>query len=379
MLFRKINSFVYYLKFYLNQIKTTLLQFFIFCRVYLVHKVLLSKRKVALGTIFSTKGGVANHILALKQYLKTTTITVPHNPLLPSLNMNTYWQWCDRYRLISNPVLHSHADTWFIQYCQKQQRNYKAKWVHTYHSYYNKECFGELTNWQLEMNKALFYIANNASVRISVSKWLQAFLVKNYGISTIYIPNAIDFYKCQLADKQRFTQKYKLKDFILFTSGYSYVKNPLEFVRLAAVMPDEEFVMIGSGITTKTLKEDYGELPQNFNIIAGYLRHDILLDAVAASKVFVMTSRFEGLPTALMEAMALGKPVVASNVYGCKELLDHEKFGYLYELGNTEDLKNKTKLALCDKDIGLKAQKHIKQNYDWKVVAPQIDEIYKSY
>ena len=91
-----------------------------------------------------------------------------------------------------------------------------------------------------------------------------------------------------------------------------------------------------------------------------------------------MTSRIEGLPTALMEAMALGKPVVASKVHGCEELLDNEKYGYLYDLGDIEMLRNKTIVALTDSEIGIIAKQHVRQNFDWKVIAPQIDAVYQN-
>jgi len=375
----KLSAFLYHSKRLFKMVNSYLFSIVFTLRIFFSH--IIFKKKVAIGAIFNLKGGVANHILSFIHYSSIPINTVPNvrkkNNFRNGEEIKLFQNLCDKYSLISNNILHSHADTWFINYCAMQQKVNNVKWVHTYHSFYREDSFGTLLNWQKDMNSALFSVAKNADVKITVSKWLQKYLKTKYNISTTYIPNGVDFNKCQRANAQRFTKLYQVTDFILFTSGYSYVKNPTEFVKLARLMESECFVMIGSPNMLNALKEEFGELPRNLKVINDYLSHDLVLDALAASKAFIITSRLEGLPTALMEAMALAKPVVASNIEGCSELLVNGKFGYLYKLGNLEDLKLKTELALKDYSIGLRAQEHINLNYDWKVIAPQIDNIYK--
>lgn len=57
-----------------------------------------------------------------------------------------------------------------------------------------------------------------------------------------------------------------------------------------------------------------------------------------ASDILVLPSRREGLPRSIMEAMASGKPVVATDVRGARDLVDHGVTGFLTELGDTEGL-----------------------------------------
>lgn len=65
------------------------------------------------------------------------------------------------------------------------------------------------------------------------------------------------------------------------------------------------------------------------------------------ANVFVMSSRWEGLPIALMEAMALGLPIVSTDCNsGPRELLDDGRLGHLVPIGNSKALANAMLLAL---------------------------------
>jgi|TARA_B110000977_G_scaffold27674_1_gene35070 glycosyltransferase involved in cell wall biosynthesis len=375
---RKINSVFYYFQRDMTLLLKIVIKKINFFKLLVKRKLIYNKLKVGIGTIFYIQGGVANHILSLNKYLKTTNTTIPNLALGHIIDPKTFCDWHDDNSLIDNKILHSHADTWFINYCHKKQKNSNTKWLHTYHLPYFEDCHGPFDNWKIEMNNALFNVAKYADVKISVGKWLKEYLFNEYSIESIYIPNGVDVKKCNKAKSERFITKYNIKDFILFTSKIDYVKNPIEFVQLAELLPNEKFVMIGPGITINVLENQLqNSLPSNLTVIGEYLKHETILDAIAACKVFVMTSRIEGLPTALMEAMALAKPVVASKVHGCEELIEDGKFGYLYTLGNINDLMEKTKSALNDNKIGDKAKENIVKNYDWKIVAPQIDDLYK--
>lgn len=57
-----------------------------------------------------------------------------------------------------------------------------------------------------------------------------------------------------------------------------------------------------------------------------------------ATDIFVLPSRREGLPRSIMEAMAAGKPVVATDVRGSRDLVEHEVTGLLVQLGDVEGL-----------------------------------------
>ena len=67
-----------------------------------------------------------------------------------------------------------------------------------------------------------------------------------------------------------------------------------------------------------------------------------------AASVFVLSSRWEGLPTVLIEAMACGCPVVATNCpSGPSEILEASRWGILVEVGNADALANAIKQTLA--------------------------------
>ncbi len=69
--------------------------------------------------------------------------------------------------------------------------------------------------------------------------------------------------------------------------------------------------------------------------------------------LFVLTSRSEGMPNALMEAMAAGCPCVCTDVGGCRELLEHGKTGYLVAPGDDREVADR--IVELSRDAALRA------------------------
>lgn len=90
-----------------------------------------------------------------------------------------------------------------------------------------------------------------------------------------------------------------------------------------------------------------------------------------AADVFVLPSRTEGLPNALLEAMAAGCPVVTTDVPGCHDLVTHDRTGLIVPYGDTEALASVLKQLLADPDrahrLGQAAAKEVAEQ--WTVAA----------
>ncbi|WP_304614650.1 glycosyltransferase, partial [Paracoccus sp. (in: a-proteobacteria)] len=72
--------------------------------------------------------------------------------------------------------------------------------------------------------------------------------------------------------------------------------------------------------------------------LAGWLDETGVRDALSAAHVMAMPSFAEGLPVALMEAMAAGRPCIATLIAGIPELMVDGKTGWLIPAGSEDDL-----------------------------------------
>lgn len=98
---------------------------------------------------------------------------------------------------------------------------------------------------------------------------------------------------------------------------------------------------------------------------AGFQQHPLAW--AAAMDIVVLASAKEGLPRVILEAMLLGKPVIASDVVGSRELVRHETSGFLYPYGDEDALANHLQQLLEDADLrqkmGAAGRQDVLQNY----------------
>ncbi len=91
----------------------------------------------------------------------------------------------------------------------------------------------------------------------------------------------------------------------------------------------------------------------------------------------VLPSYREGLPRTLLEAAAIGRPIIATDVTGCREVVDHGVNGYLCKERDTNDVTEKMKdminLSTDERrEMGLKGRKKMEENFDEKFIVQKI-------
>ena len=117
----------------------------------------------------------------------------------------------------------------------------------------------------------------------------------------------------------------------------SYQKNPLLMVevmrRVHEKHPAVKFYLVGVGFyspmldETKALIHQYGM--DDCFVMVPWLSHAETLGYLKYAQVYLTTSLYEGLPIAVLEAMAMGKPVVSSDVIGNNDCVKDGENGYL--------------------------------------------------
>ncbi len=105
-------------------------------------------------------------------------------------------------------------------------------------------------------------------------------------------------------------------------------------------------------------------------------------DILAKTDIFLLPSEMESFGLAALEAMASSVPVIAANVGGLPEVIDHQENGFLCELGDTDTMAEYAVDLLRDesyrKKIGRKAREKVEKCFTPDIIVPQYEEHYKS-
>lgn len=123
--------------------------------------------------------------------------------------------------------------------------------------------------------------------------------------------------------------------------------------------------------------QSYIEPPSNVNLL-GWTQHDKLQQYFVSCDVFVIPSRWEGFGLSALEAMRASKPVIASNVGGLPELIEHGVTGYLIPSNSVDDLVNSLKSLtpeLC-KEMGSNAREKYLKYFTSERLSREILDLY---
>jgi glycosyltransferase involved in cell wall biosynthesis len=117
--------------------------------------------------------------------------------------------------------------------------------------------------------------------------------------------------------------------------------------RIAAERSDVTFVIAGHGPEDEAIRREVKALDLSDRVRLLGFRPDGRR-VMGILDVYLMTSEFEGLPVALLEAMALARPVVATAVGGIPEVVTSGKEGFLTDVGDVDAIATKTMQLLND-------------------------------
>lgn len=115
--------------------------------------------------------------------------------------------------------------------------------------------------------------------------------------------------------------------------------------------PNLQILFLGDGELREGLEEQTKDRDLDETIEFLGTRQDIP-DFLSASDMFVLPSLWEGLPMALVEAMASGLPIVATNVSGSKQAILPGKTGLLVPPGDVQELEKAITYLLSNPEIG---------------------------
>ncbi|MDI6751947.1 MAG: glycosyltransferase family 4 protein [bacterium] len=145
-------------------------------------------------------------------------------------------------------------------------------------------------------------------------------------------------------------------------------------------IPETKFIIVGDGPERGDLERLAEELKIKDSLFLPGFRED--LDLIYADlSLLVLSSLNEGLPTAIIEAQASGKPVVSTNVGGVSELIKDGETGYLVPAKDPEMLARAMEKILKNQDIAKKMGEASKENskkYRAERLIKDIENLYES-
>ncbi|WP_297960639.1 glycosyltransferase [uncultured Campylobacter sp.] len=162
-------------------------------------------------------------------------------------------------------------------------------------------------------------------------------------------------------------------------SRFDYQKNMSLAYEIAQNFKDNSdivFLWLGDG-DDRTKFESMAQKDGVNIIFTGFT--DEIPAYLSATDIYLSTSRWEGLPYALIEAQSLGIPIVATNVVGNNEVVENGKSGFLFE--SAQQARQDIEILLNDEQIYGKMQGeallNFKNKFDIGIAVRKVEKIYE--
>jgi glycosyltransferase involved in cell wall biosynthesis len=152
------------------------------------------------------------------------------------------------------------------------------------------------------------------------------------------------------------------------------------FAQLRGTLPGARLTLVGDGPERAALEKRTAELEIAEAVdFVGAVAHDRIAELYARADVFCLPSHAEGVPTVLMEAMAMELPVVATRIMGIPELVEHERSGLLVSPARPDELADALRRLLIDRELaermGREGRKQVSARYNRDVATAALHEL----
>lgn len=233
------------------------------------------------------------------------------------------------------------------------------------------------------------YLTSRSTLNISVSqsnKESGKEVIPSF--ESIVVNNGINLQKFnpanQFKDIRTELKLPKDKILVLFIARFTLHKQPLTLIKGFAEALKQNanmhLLMVGDGDQKEEAELLIKQLQISEHITLEKFRQDVP-DVLAAADIFVLPSLWEGLPIGLLEAMAMGKAIIASNADGTREIVEHNKNGLLVSINSlqketTEALVQLSQQPQLRKELEANARATITERFNAVSMTRKIESIY---
>lgn len=239
-----------------------------------------------------------------------------------------------------------------------------------------------------KLAKSVWRLSEKAAIKadliIAVSNAHLEYL-KQYTDKVVRIPNGVEFNHSEVSEKEmeQCLNNYglKRKGYIFFAGRFTPEKAIEDLIRAYERMRDDRWKLVLTGDADH--EDSYSKMIKsmakkvNNIILTGFLTGKELQTLFANAKLFVLPSKFEGLPHVLLEAVSFKIEVLASNIEANLQI-DLSEDSY-FKLGDIEELSKKMLFYLktdTPEKEKINRLEMLKKHYNWDEIARSIYKLY---
>ena len=213
-------------------------------------------------------------------------------------------------------------------------------------------------------------VLKNADVLLAPSEFL-AKEVGDRGFEIRVVTNVVDL------EKYPFKERSSISPKLVWMRSFHDLYNPEMAVQVLAELrqsePNATLVMAGAD---KGLRNKVEQIVREMDLtnavsFAGFLDHEKKVARFSDADIYINTNRIDNMPVSVVEARALGLPVVATNVGGIPYLIHHNEDGMLVPDGDVGSMVESIKALLNDQNLTRMISRNGRRSAeesDWRTV-----------
>ena len=276
-------------------------------------------------------------------YERFVSITDGRIALLPfrSFSFKAFYDLLKYVKINKIDLLHGHGKGAGF-YCRLLSIFIRIAVVHTPHGINQKIEIGLTNKIYIQFERLLSFLVD-AVIYVSKTEYEYAEQLKIWSKIPAHVINngtsvILADQKAIWRTEKREEMNWTLEKVIITASRFDFQKNTMEFCKIAGKLSEFTFVILGEG-EEKNQCELFCKTAKINNVLfVGNVPDPLVY--FAAADVYLSTARWEGLSMAILESMAIGLPVVASNVIGNTDLVKSGETGFLYTIGDIGQAAN---------------------------------------
>lgn len=237
---------------------------------------------------------------------------------------------------------------------------------------------GNLPSFIAQHPRWAMRVLSRADVIVAPSEYL-ARAIAAYGFHARVIPNVIDL------GQYEYRYRLSVQPRLLWMRAFQSVWNPemavRAFARLRSSFPKATLVMAGQDKGLESVvRQQAAALGLNDSVrFAGFLDMQGKVREGNSADIFINTNRIDNMPVGVVEACAMGLPVIATAVGGIPDLLTHGKTGLL--VPDDDDAAMVEAIRQLLDDPGLAGQlsangRHLAEQSAWERVRPELEDMF---